>query len=232
MHIVDDARMVRPPAPPQIDDDQIRFYLEEMNSWANAIANALDEHERAAANVINGLLSRPTPYVSEHTGNILTDFVVLQVDEADLNGPVLSISHNLQVVPKFFQIYALYNHGDPPVLLDQVLSSDHENPVSPGYTAADVITSTTIDGNPAAPSRWSANGVLAGDLIWLQGETKWREITAITAGPPETLTIATPTLVTGTGIPYVIRRPWTETTAFIRVMAENPGFVLALLGFE
>lgn len=196
---------------PDLDDalaylfQQIQFNTKQAHDNVSELADVLRtlgaSFERYGANVnriLNGQIEFPTPYATEHTGNLKISYVQV-VTYGTGNGVALQIPHGYgdgtqgQIPRGWFQMASSASSSATASgrFLDQLLGSASASPIVAGYTGADATSATTITGRPGATANgWVGNDIRAGDQIKLSKNIAGAGTIASSAGS---------TTITGTG---------------------------------
>lgn len=238
-------------APPEPGEDW-EAWAGELTRWLDKLASSVGRRNENLDQVINGRIELPTPFVAEHSGNVRMTYVGVTVGAGDFTTDLPVENPAIIVNPKFgddkpkgVAIHVIDHPGfAPPLVLNQICGTHHENPVVAGYSTVDVTGVREVTPPVAVASGWSGNGVLPGDEILLYDTSgsfvydgNWRTIAAIdTTAVPEKITVSSDIdLPVGTSAFYVIRR-LTGSAASIRFFAPDdppytPGITSVLLAF-
>lgn len=184
--------------------------LDGLISWAMETVKVLGQLEFNLISSLNGRLEFPTPFNpgTNNSGNLRVSYALLDVSATGNYDVDHGFAGSPLELPRGMFIADLHDLSADTLILDQVLSSSYPSPTVAGYTTANVTSATVVAGEPAGTANgWSGNGIVANDEILIEGDSEWRRIKAVTAGTPDTLTLAQPTTVSvATGYNYVIRR--------------------------
>lgn len=151
------------------NSDRTDSNLQKIADAVGQIGASFERYGSSVNRVVNGQIEFPTPYATEHTGNIKCTFVNVTT-QGNGGGNWMAIPHGYgdgvqgQIPRGWFQISNSFASSSAR-FLDQLCTSIDASPFysTVSYSGCTITSATSITGTPAGANGWRYQGVQAGD---------------------------------------------------------------------